>query len=140
MEENELDPKDATMYRALVARGNYLAQDRSDVSFAVRELCRSMSSPTDGDWAALNRLVWYFVDKTRVKVSFPYQDAVRKLAIWVDTDYAGCRKRRKTTSGGIVMLGSHAIKAWSITQAVTALSWRGGVVWDCEEKLSRLGD
>ena len=121
-EENELDPKDATMYRALVARANYLAQDRSDVSFAVKELCRSMSSPTEGDWAALKRLGRYLVDKTRLKVSFPYQDVVRKLAVWVDTDYAGCRKTRKSTSGGIVMLGTHAIKAWSITQAVIALS------------------
>ena len=61
-EENELDTKDATTYRALVARGNYLSQDRSDIQFAVKELCRSMSNPTEGDWTALKRLGRYLVE------------------------------------------------------------------------------
>ena len=121
-EENELEPRDATMYRALVARGNYMAQDRTDVQFAVKELCRNMSNPTAGDWAAVKRLGRYLVDKTRVKVRIPYQEAVRKLVVWVDTDYAGCRKTRKSTSGGVVMIGNHLIKGWSVTQAVIALS------------------
>ena len=42
----ELESDRATMYRALVARGNYLAQDRPEIQFAVKELCRSMSKPT----------------------------------------------------------------------------------------------
>ena len=88
------------MYRAFVARGNYMAQDRTDVQFAVKELCRSMSNPTAGDWAAVKRLGRYLVDKTRVKVRIPYQEAVKKLVAWVDTDYAGCRATRKSTSGG----------------------------------------
>ena len=35
-----LSPEDATMFRALSARGNYLAQDRPDINFATKELCR----------------------------------------------------------------------------------------------------
>ena len=35
-EENELGPRDATMHRALVARGNYMAHARADVQFAVK--------------------------------------------------------------------------------------------------------
>ena len=73
-EENELDPRDATIYRALVARGNYLSQDRSDIQFAVKELCRGMSNPTEGVWSALKRLGRYFVDKSRVIVKFKYQE------------------------------------------------------------------
>ena len=38
-EEEEMPRAEATMYRALVARANYLAQDRSDIAFAVKELC-----------------------------------------------------------------------------------------------------
>ena len=41
----ELGSKEATMYRAMVARGNYLAQDRSDVQVAIKELSRGMSCP-----------------------------------------------------------------------------------------------
>ena len=113
-EENELEPRDATMYRALVARGNCVAQDRTDVQFAVKELCRSMSNPTAGDWAALKRLGRYLVDKTRVKVRIPYQEAVRKLVVWVDTDYAGCRKTRKSTSGGVVMIGGRLVRGGAL--------------------------
>ena len=91
--------KKATVYRALVARGNYLAQDRSDIGFAVKELCRSMSDPSEGDWTALNRLGRYLCGKERVVIKYPYQDNSRKLEVWVDTDYAGCRRTRKSTSG-----------------------------------------
>ena len=48
----ELNPRSASLYRGMVARANYLAQDRSDIRFAVKELCRAMSSPTSKDWAA----------------------------------------------------------------------------------------
>merc|ERR1711911_187427 len=121
-DERELAPKDATAYRASVARGNYLAQDRTDIQFAVKELSRSMSAPTEGDWMSLKRLGRYLVGKTRVKVQFRYQEEVKKVQVWVDTDYAGCRKTRKSTSGGILTLGDHLIKGWSSTQAVIALS------------------
>ena len=42
--------------------------------------------------------------------------------MFVDTDYAGCRKTRKSTSGGVALIGTHLIKSWSTTQAVIALS------------------
>ena len=35
-----LTPDEATTYRALSARANYLAQDRPDVAFSTKELCR----------------------------------------------------------------------------------------------------
>ena len=40
----------------------------------------------------------------------------------VDTDFAGCRRTRKSTNGGYVMHGTHLIKSWATTQTVTALS------------------
>ena len=36
--------------------------------------------------------------------------------VYVDSDYAGCPRTRKSTSGGCVMMGSHLIKSWSSTQ------------------------
>ena len=65
-EEQELRGADATLFRALVARANYLAQDRTDIAFAVKELCRRMSSPREGDWKGLKRLGRYLVDKRRL--------------------------------------------------------------------------
>ena len=48
--EEELNHAQSTMFRAVTARLNYLAQDRSDIQFAVKELCRFMSKPTQEDW------------------------------------------------------------------------------------------
>ena len=48
-DKKELPPRQATIYRAIVARGIYMAQDRSDVQYAVKELSRWMSKPTEVD-------------------------------------------------------------------------------------------
>ena len=39
-----LDPEEATCFRALSARTNYLSQDRPDIAFAAKELCREFVS------------------------------------------------------------------------------------------------
>ena len=41
---------------------------------------------------------------------------------WSDSDWAGCVETRKSTSGGVVFIGSHVIKTWSSTQGAYALS------------------
>ena len=53
---DELDDAQITKYRALVARANYLAVDRGDIAFCVKELARCMSSPSRQDWERLRRL------------------------------------------------------------------------------------
>ena len=44
------------------------------------------------------------------------------LECYSDTDWAGCPKTRKSTSGGCLMLGGHLIKSWSSTQPSISLS------------------
>ena len=53
--------------------------------------------------------------------AYPWQVADRADA-YSDTDWAGCLKIRKSTSGGCLMLGKHLIKSWSSTQASISLS------------------
>ena len=43
------------------------------------------------------------------------------MNVWVDTDYAGCRDTRKSTSGGVILVGEHLIKGWINTQSVISL-------------------
>ena len=42
----DLCPEDATMYRALSARCNYLSQDRPDISYASKGRCREFAIPS----------------------------------------------------------------------------------------------
>ena len=54
-------------------------------------------------------------------ITYRYQSCIRHVDVWVDSDYAGCRRTRKSTSGGMVLLGSHVVKQWSNAQNVIAL-------------------
>ena len=121
-DEEELVSEEAAMYRALVARANFIAQDRGDIAFTVKELCRSMSRPRHCDVIRLKRLARYLAFRPRVVIKFDYQELGDDVTVWTDTDHAGCLRTRKSTSGGVVMLGSHNVKMWSVNQAVIALS------------------
>ena len=81
-----------------------------------------MSKPNRRDQKALKIMSRYLIGRERAVSKYSYQQAYTNIEIWVDTDYAGCRKTRKSTSGGIIRLGSHVVKTWSTTQSVIALS------------------
>jgi hypothetical protein len=121
-EEELLDAKGQSRFRAMAARANYLAQDRSDIQFSVKEISRHQANPSVQGMAKLKRLGRYLTRASRWITSFNYQRNAGVLTAWVDTDFAGCKKTRRSTSGGIVTLGGHVIKTWSATQAVVALS------------------
>ena len=120
--EKALEGATATLYRSMVMRLNYLAQDRPDIQFACKELAKGMSSPTEGHWQSLKRLGRYLVFRPRLVLNYDYQSHSTFLDSRVDTDHAGCIRTRKSTNGGALTLGKHCLKSWSTTQAVTALS------------------
>ena len=117
----ELQEGQATEYRQLAARANYLAADRADVQYAVKQLCRGMARPTQGHKKKLRRLATYLAGVPRVVVSYPWQEYEEEIWGYSDSDWAGCKKTAKSTSGGVLMRGQHFIKSWSTTQK--AISW-----------------
>ena len=118
----KMSPEDATRYRGLVATCNYLAQDRGDLLYAAKELSRKMADPEQEDWAKLERVGRYLKDRPRVKIWFKYQEEPGSLCTRSDTDWAGCRRTRRSTTGGYVSHGGHLLKMWCKTQAIVALS------------------
>ena len=60
-EEEHLDPSQATNFRGLAARANYLASDRTDIQYAVKECCRGMTNPQKKHWNLLKRLARYLI-------------------------------------------------------------------------------
>ena len=117
-----LSPQDATTYIALSARCNYLAQDRTDISFSSKELCRQLAIPNVNSFKALKRLVRYLAGLQRLVYHYSFQSMPEAIDVYVDTDFAGCKETRRSTSGGIVMLGGHNVKHWSKTQTTISLS------------------
>ena len=123
VEEDEvpLEGGQLRAYRSAVARGNYLAQDRPDIRYPVKELCRSMSRPTTADWGSLKRLCRYLKGRPcMVQRAVPTRDGV--IEVFVDSDWAGCRSTRRSTSAGAMMAYGMCLKVWSTTQRGVARS------------------
>ena len=69
-----------------------------------------MAKPRAKDMVRMKRLGRYLIGKERVVTRFDRQDTPTRIDAWVGTDYAGCKDTRKSTSGGVLMIGSHMIK------------------------------
>ena len=80
-----------------------------------------MAAPTELSCKALKRVGRYFAGKPRLVYMYPKQK-VDHVDIYVDTDWAGCSRTRRSTSGGSIMVGKHLIKHWSSTQPSPSLS------------------
>ena len=81
-----------------------------------------MAKPTIADLVRLKRLARYLQKYPRVAYMYPHHAPNNKLRIFSDTDWAGCIKTRKSTQGGVAMLGECCVKSWSSTQSLIALS------------------
>ena len=119
--DEALPQEKVTPFRAMAARANYLAADRPECQFACKEICRWMSAPTAQSLAALKRVGRFLEGRRRLIFKYRWQHA-DCVDIYSDTDWAGCVRTRKSTSGGCLMLGKHMIKSWSSTQATVSLS------------------
>ena len=119
--DRPLKEREFTRFRGHAARGNNLAADRPDLLFSCMEICRFMSSPTELSQSALKRMAPYLRARPRLVWRYDYQIA-SGLEVYTDTDWAGCTRTRKCTSGGCRLLGNHILKTWSATQASLALS------------------
>ena len=124
-----LDEVESRRYRGLAARMNYLSQDRSDTQFAAKEVCRSMATPRISSWGRLKRLARYLLAYPRLVWRFAESDVdiedgaeVTYLNVYSDSDWAGDKRTRKSTSGGVAVITGGAIKSWSSTQGTIALS------------------
>ena len=106
----------------MAARANYLSLDRPDLQYSVKEACRGMAQPTKGDQKKMRRIGRYLIGKPRMVATYNWQERASTMKVFSDADWAGCRRTRKSTSGGVLMIGSHYIKSWSSTQRSIALS------------------
>ena len=114
-QEEKLPLGDVTLFRGVAARA------RS----ARYVLCVKGSLP--GDELTIGERIGEDIEdlqipcwKTRVVWEFPNQEHQEAMDIYVDANSAGCRRTRKSTSGGCAMLGRHCTKAWSSTHSIIA--------------------
>ena len=92
--DSYLAKHEASRFRALAARANYLAQDRPDIQYSVKEVARSMCRPRQSDWVLLKRLARYLVGAPRALLKYYWQKSLTCLDVFVDADWAGCANTR----------------------------------------------
>merc|ERR1712051_1119155 len=98
-----------------------LSADRTDLQYAVKECCRGMANPEVRHWEGLKRIGRYLVGRPRAVWRYGWQDPAH-VQTYTDSDFAGCRRTSRSTSGGIIMRGGHHIKSWASTQKMVTLS------------------
>ncbi len=91
--------------------------------FAAKEFSRFTSKPEEQDWRSVKRLARCPKDNKRVVNERKLQRLPEKV-VWSDADFAGRRRTRISTSGGVVMFATHCIKTYTQTQETVALSFR----------------
>lgn len=97
-------------------RASYVAQDRPDISEAVKCLSRRMHEPKESDFQDLKRLVRFLKGKPCVLLKFGRQKFADTIHMYVDSDFAGCLLTRRSTSGLVATFGRHSVKASSTLQ------------------------
>ena len=120
----ELSGEIATKVRRGIARVNYMAQDRPDLSAVAKVMSQHMSKPRDGVVHILKRCVRhlkkYPILENLIPSGVPAEE--RDLEVWTDSDWAGDVASRRSTSGGLIIFRGAVLMHWSKMQSNVALS------------------
>ena len=121
-EEELLPSEEATEFRASAARLNFLSQDSPELQYPAKEVSQEMATTKIGAWKRVKRVSRFLLGREAVVWEYPWQDEGHDLETFADSDWGGRTGSRKSTSGGLIMVGKHCIKTWSTTQGAIALS------------------
>ena len=117
-----LSSKDATAFRAIAARINFMAVDRPDLQYCSKEASRCMAQPVGDDWTKLRRMGRYLLHRGRVAHLYKWQAPYDYFSVFVDSNWAGCPRTRRSTTGSAIMYGGCLLRSVSRTQSNVALS------------------
>lgn len=98
-----------TKYQSLVGSLLYISNTtRPDICAAVNFICRRTNSPRKSDWEAAKQILKYLKSTINLKMKFLKGDN-KVLECYVDADWAGEIRGRKSTSGCLITLGKNPV-------------------------------
>ena len=112
---------DQTKYRGLIGSLLYLTSSRPNIMFAVCLCARYQANPKESHFKAAKRILKYHKGTSSVGLWYPSHSPIHLIG-YSDSDFAGCKLDRKSTSGTCHLLGSTLISWHSKKQACVALS------------------
>ena len=102
---------DVTSYRSLAGALQYLTITRSDIAYAMQQVCLHMHAPRDVHQTMLKRILRYVKGTVHLGVQLRVVSSPT-ITAYSDADWASCPDTRRSTSGFCVFLGSSFI-SWS---------------------------
>ena len=119
-----LSKSDHVLFRSIVGRLQWIVPVRPDLAYAVKELARCLSAPTNVDLSALRYVLRFIKGSMKWVFRLEKVEMGKSVSInaYADSNWAGCSKTRKSTSGLVIKIGSNSLEFASRTQSSLALS------------------
>jgi hypothetical protein len=115
------NPVDQTLYCSMIGSLLYLTASRPDIMFSVCMCAWFQANSKKAHVRAVKRILRYLKHTPSVGLWYPKGDTFDLIG-YSDSDYAGCKIDRKSTSGGCHLLGSSLVSWTSKKQNSVALS------------------
>ena len=122
-DQEMLEGSEAETYRSVVGILMYFKRHRFDLHYAAKSLAMASSSPTKGHMRRLKRVLRYIQGTRDVHLELVRpREQLTELVGWCDGSWADLDEKRRSTTGGLLMLRGACVAGWSRTQKPTALS------------------
>ena len=95
-----MEKEEATKFRGIAARANFLSLDCPDLQFPVKDVSREMATPKEGSWKRMKKILRYLFNREEIVWKFCWQEPTDLSHVMGDSDWGG-RPTRKSTSGGV---------------------------------------
>ena len=82
----------------------YLCASRPDIMLSVCMCARFQANPKECNLMAVKRIFWYLVHTPNLGLWYPKGSNFELLG-YFDSDYAGCKVTRKSTTGTCQFIG-----------------------------------
>jgi hypothetical protein len=102
---------DQKLYRSMIGSLLYLYASRPDIMLSVCMCARFQANPKECHLVAVKRILRYLVHTQNLGLWYP-KGSFFDLFGYSDSDYAGCKVDRKSTSGTCQFLG-RSLVSWS---------------------------
>jgi hypothetical protein len=112
---------DQKAYRSMIGSLLYLCASRPDIMLSICMCARFQSDPRECHLVAVKRILRYLVATPCFGIWYP-KGSTFDLIGYSDSDYAGCKVDRKSTSGTCQFLGRSLVSWSSKKQTSVALS------------------
>ncbi|GJX40737.1 hypothetical protein Tco_0255727 [Tanacetum coccineum] len=99
----------------------YLTASRPDLTFAICMCDRYQAKPTEKNLHAVKRIFKYLRGTVNRGLGY-LKDSSIALTAYADADHAGCQDTRRSTSGGMQLLGDRLVSWSSKRQKNAAIS------------------